>query len=88
MALMLQAMHTGPDRLLHLVGHTWPPEVLPQQRQGMVTSLMNCMSVVPIQGGNMMGLGDHKEQEIFGLTFGCSMQVQGSLMDCKIMPIP
>ena len=29
------------NRLLHLIGHAWPPEVLPQQGQSMVTSLMN-----------------------------------------------
>ena len=64
-------MHAGHDRLVHLVGHTWPPEVLPQQRQGTVTPFMLCISVAPIQTENMMGLGDHEEQEIFSLTFGC-----------------
>ena len=67
---MLQAMCAGLDRLLHLVGHTWPPEALSQQGQGMVMPLMTCISVAPIQSGNMMGLGDHKEQEIFSLTLG------------------
>ena len=69
MALMLQAMHAGLDKMLHLVGHTWLSEALLQQRQGTVTPLMTCISVAPIQSGNTMVLGDHEEQ-IFSLTFG------------------
>ena len=33
-ALILKAMHAGLYGLLHLVGHSWLPEVLPQQAQG------------------------------------------------------
>ena len=60
-ALMLQAMHTGLKRLLHLIGYAWPPEMLSQQRQGMVMFLMTHISVTPIQGSNPMGLWDHEE---------------------------
>ena len=62
MALVLQAMCAGLDRLVHLVGHTWPQEVLPQQKQGKIMPLMSCISVAPIQSGNMMDLGTTKSK--------------------------
>ena len=68
---MLQVMCAGFYGLLHLVGHSCPPEAFPQQAQGMVMPLMTCISVAPIQSGNTVCLGDHEEQEIFSFTFGC-----------------
>ena len=58
---MFQAMQTGLNGLLHLIGHAWPPGMLLQQRQGMVMTLMTHIPMAPIQGGNTMGLRDHKE---------------------------
>ena len=46
---MLQAMWAGLYGLVHLVGHSWPPEAFPQQTQGMVTPLMTCILVAPIE---------------------------------------
>ena len=66
---MLQAMHTGFWGLLHLPGHSQPPEMFLQQGQGSSMPLIACILVAPIQGGNTLCLGDHKEKEI-GLTLG------------------
>ena len=60
-ALMLQAMCTGLNGLLHLIGHAWPPEALPQQGQGMVMSLITHIPMALIQGSDMMGPSDHEE---------------------------
>ena len=61
--------------------------MLPQQGEGSIVPLMACISVVPIQGGNMMFLGDHEEQEIFSLTPGHQEQVQDPLMNHEILSI-
>ena len=58
---MLQAMCTGLNGLLHLIGHAWPPQMLPQQGQGTVMSLMTHIPMAPIRGSDMMGLRDHEE---------------------------
>ena len=70
-AIMLQAIHAGLYGLLHLVGYSQLPEVFLQQRQGMVMTLMTGILVAPIQGSNMVCLGDHKEQKIFRFTYRC-----------------
>ena len=67
---MLQAMCAGFYGLLHLVGHSWPPEVFPQQRQCTVMPLMTYILVAPSQSDNVVCLGDHKELEIFRFAFG------------------
>ena len=55
-------MHTGLNTLLHLIGHAWPPEMLPQQRQGMVMSLMTCISMTPIQDATQWAFGTVKSR--------------------------
>ena len=59
---MLQTMHAALNGLLYLIGHAQPPEVLPLQRQGMVAALMTQIPMAVIQGGDTMGLRDHKEK--------------------------
>ena len=59
--LMLQGIDAGFYGFLHLVGHSWPPGVFLQQKQGTVAPLMTCISVAPIQSGNTVCLGDHEE---------------------------
>ena len=62
---MLKAIHAGFYGLLHLVGFSWPSEAFPEQWQGMVMPLMTCISVAPIQCGNTVCPGDHKELQFW-----------------------
>ena len=60
---MLQAVHTGLNGLLQLIGQAWPPEALSQERQGMIMSLMTYIPMAPIECGDMMGPRDQKRAE-------------------------
>ena len=74
--LMLEAMCTGLNRLLHLIGHAWPPEMLPQWRQGTVTSLMTASRWHLFKVVTWWALGTTRSRKILGLTFGCWAQIQ------------
>ena len=53
----------------------------------MVTALVSCISMTPIQGGSLVHLWHHKEQQILIFPFWGRVQVEGTLEGGKILAI-
>ena len=53
----------------------------------MVVALVSCILMASIQGGSLMHLGYHKEQQILILPIGGGAQIEGTLEGSDILAV-
>ena len=53
----------------------------------MVTALMSCISMTPIEGGSLVHLWHHKEQQILILPFWSGAYIEGASESGEILMI-
>ena len=85
---MLEALLTVADCLLHLCSHSRPPEPVMQQAHSLLLTLVSSILVTSIHGSYLMSCRDYELQNIFQLTSWCVAMVEGSVVECQLLPPP
>ena len=80
-AFMLDALLTAANPLLHLSGHSWPPELVMQQAQCPLLALVSSIVVTSIYGRYPMSPVAYKSQNFFQFASGGAAIVKSSLVD-------
>ena len=78
----LDTLLTVANCLLHLGGHSWPPELVMKKAQCLMLTLVSSISVTSVHGSHSVSLGDHKLQNLLQFTSRGVMMVKGSLVEC------
>ena len=81
---MLDASFTVADHFLDLHGHAGPPELVLQQVQNLLLTLVSSISVTFIHSSHSMSCGDYKLCNFFQLASWCMVVIEGSLIEHQL----
>ena len=78
---MLNASFAVADCFVHLCSHVRPPELVWQQEQHLLLTLVSSILVTSIHSSHSMSHGDHKPHTFFQLASQCMVVIEGSLIE-------
>ena len=80
-ALMLDTLLTATDCPLHLSCHARPPELVIQQAECLLLTLVSSIAMTSNHGSYPVSLRDHESQNFFLFASGDVAIVKGSLIE-------